>query len=194
MVGRPREFETDEVLDLSIELFREYGFAATTIQDIVDFTGVGRQSLYNSFGDKRALYLASIDHYVRLDLESLEPLQRRGAGLDGVQEFLNARVEQLTETEPSRACFIASTAVEVGDRDDEVGERITAYAEALEEAFARALRGARRKEQLADGVVLPATARLLTCLTHGIAVMARCGADGAALQSMVDAALAMVRR
>lgn len=188
MVGRPREFEVEEVLDLSIELFREYGYDATTIQDVVDFTGVGRQSLYNAFGDKRALFLAALDHYVEQDLDTLEPLRRRGADLETLREFFHGRIEHLAETEPARACFVASCAVEVGERDDEVAARIVYHAEELEDVYAKVLRAARRKGQLASGVILPAAVRMLLSITHGLTVMARCGADEAALYSAVDAA------
>lgn len=193
MVGRPREFETEEVLDLSIELFREYGFAATSIQDIVDFTGVGRQSLYNAFGDKRALYLASLDHYLAEEEERLEPLERRGAGIEGIGEFFERRVAALAETEPARACFVASTAIEVGDRDEEIGTRIDQHVRALEDALGKALRSARRKGELVPEVPLPGLARTLLALHQGLGVLARCGSDETDLRSLVDATLRLIR-
>lgn len=192
MVGRPREFEVEEVLDLAVELFREYGYEATTIQDVVDFTGVGRQSLYNTFGDKRALFLAALDHYVRQDLATLDPLRRRGADLHTLREFFEERVGNLADTEPARACFVASCAVEMGPRDEAVGELVVWHATELEELYAKVLRAARRKGQVTDDVTLPAAARLLVSLTHGLTVMARCGTDETSLYSAITAVFTML--
>lgn len=192
MAGRPREFEVDEVLDLSVELFREYGYEATTIQDVVDFTGVGRQSLYNAIGDKRTLFLAALDHYVDQDVAWMDSLRRRGADLGSLREFFAARIDHLAETEPARACFVASCAVEIGERDEEVAERIARHATELEDTYAKVLRAARRRGQLTDATTLPSAVRMLVSITHGLTVMARCGATEAELHSAVDAAFRLL--
>jgi AcrR family transcriptional regulator len=58
--GRPRKFDEDAVLRAALERFRTHGFAATSLDDLAEATGVNRPSLYAAFGDKRALYLAAI--------------------------------------------------------------------------------------------------------------------------------------
>ena len=56
--GRPRGFDTADVLKAASERFRTHGFAGTSLDDLVDATGLARPSLYAAFGDKRAIYLA----------------------------------------------------------------------------------------------------------------------------------------
>src|ERR1700747_2040175 len=60
-----RQFDPDEVLDRAMALFWERGYAATSIQDLVAKTGINRASLYNTFGDKKRLFLAVLDHYAK---------------------------------------------------------------------------------------------------------------------------------
>ncbi|MBK6426479.1 MAG: helix-turn-helix transcriptional regulator [Blastocatellia bacterium] len=60
-MGRPKSFELDDVLDRAIEAFWCKGYEATSIQDLVDEMGINRGSLYATFGDKHALFLAAIE-------------------------------------------------------------------------------------------------------------------------------------
>ena len=60
---RPREFDRDEVLDRAMRVFWEKGYAATSTDDLLAAMNIGRQSLYNAFGDKRRLYLEALERY-----------------------------------------------------------------------------------------------------------------------------------
>src|SRR5258706_9303249 len=62
-MARPREFDRDEVLERAMSVFWSKGFAATSTSDLVEAMQIGRQSMYDSFGDKRALYLEALAHY-----------------------------------------------------------------------------------------------------------------------------------
>src|SRR5437870_13901619 len=64
-VGRPKAFEHDVVLDRAMHVFWSRGYEATSIQLLVDRMGIQRGSLYDTFGDKRALFFAAITHYDR---------------------------------------------------------------------------------------------------------------------------------
>src|SRR6202011_688874 len=58
-----KQFDRDEVLDRAMAAFWTRGYEATSIDDLVQATGIGRGSLYGTFGDKRQLFLAALDHY-----------------------------------------------------------------------------------------------------------------------------------
>ena len=60
---RPRAFDEESVLDNAMNIFWSKGFEATSIQDLVNETGLNRASMYASFGDKKALFLRVLDHY-----------------------------------------------------------------------------------------------------------------------------------
>jgi hypothetical protein len=55
-MARPREFDPDAALDGAIGVFREHGCEGSSAQMLVDAMGIGRQSLYATFGDKWQLY------------------------------------------------------------------------------------------------------------------------------------------
>ena len=63
-MARPKAFDRDRTLARALELFQAKGYEATSIQDLVDAMGIGRQSLYDTFGDKEALYREALERYV----------------------------------------------------------------------------------------------------------------------------------
>jgi AcrR family transcriptional regulator len=86
-MGRPKEFSREGVLEKSISVFWEKGFAETTLQDLESATGVNKSGLYSEFKNKEDIFLASLQHYLQTrggdDILSAEPL-----GWRNVQRFL----------------------------------------------------------------------------------------------------------
>lgn len=111
-MARPKAFDRDWALTRALELFQAKGYEATSIQDLVDAMGIGRQSLYDTFGDKEALYREALERYVSegsrsvlAALESQLPLRRAVcAVLEGVVAHLAAP--------DCRPCFIAHAALD----------------------------------------------------------------------------------
>jgi AcrR family transcriptional regulator len=63
-VARPKEFDKDGALRKAIRLFSQQGFAATWTKGLMRAMGIGRQSMYDTFGDKRSLFLTALEMYV----------------------------------------------------------------------------------------------------------------------------------
>ena len=70
-MGRPKEFDEHEALMKAMRLFWVHGYKATSIQDLVDGMGIGRGSLYGTFGGKRALFMRALRHYDQEARESI---------------------------------------------------------------------------------------------------------------------------
>src|SRR5213080_3138627 len=62
--GRPRSFDTDEVLERVRDTFWQYGYDGTSMDQLSAATGLHKPSLYGAFGDKKALYLAALESYL----------------------------------------------------------------------------------------------------------------------------------
>ena len=63
-MARTKEFDRDLALQRAIQLFSKQGYAATSTDDLMQVMGIGRQSMYDTFGDKRTLFLAALRKYV----------------------------------------------------------------------------------------------------------------------------------
>jgi TetR/AcrR family transcriptional repressor of nem operon len=155
--------------------------------------GISRQSLYDTFGDKHRLYLAVLDRYranVQRQLAVLiagEATAR--AGIRAVFEWVNQIVLELPER---RACLMANSALELGQRDDEVRERVSAHLRDVEGVFQGALERGQRAGELAPDRDVRALARFLTNSIHGLGVLARGGAPTPVLRDTIETTLAVL--
>lgn len=192
-MARTREFDTDAAVHSAMQTFWCRGFEATSIQDLVDATGVGRGSLYAAFGSKEGLYLAALDRY-RQDLaEPLVAALRSGAPVrDVVRSLLEALVQQSVEDPYRRGCLMVNTVAERCTTDPEVGRRVRDTIGAMEGALADALTAARREGQLGEDKDPVALARFLVSTSHGLRISGMVQPDRAALSGVVEVALGVL--
>jgi TetR/AcrR family transcriptional repressor of nem operon len=186
-MGRHKEFSREAVLDRAIEAFWSRGYEATSVQDLVDEMGINRGSLYDTFGDKHALFLAAIDRYhertLRCTLGYLEaPIPAREA----IEAAVRNIVSCAGADEKRRGCFVTNSAVELAPHCAATTERVAAYYLRLEEAFYDALFRAERDGEIRPGRHLRSMARFITCCLQGMLVMSKVADDPTALDDVVD--------
>ena len=183
---RPKEFAENIVLKRAMDLFWRQGYEATSLQDLEQAMGMGRQSIYNAFGDKHRLFLTALDRYYhKLFSGLMSALERRDASLSEVRDFFRNTVNIYAAQKERRACLLVNATMELALRDASVAERIRVHQGRVESAFRHALRNAREKGELARRVDPDVAARSLTCTTLGLAVLAK---GGASKQTLRDAA------
>ncbi|MFB5760616.1 TetR/AcrR family transcriptional regulator [Paenibacillus medicaginis] len=117
-MARHKEFEVNEVLDKAIHLFWVQGYEKTSMQELVEYMGIHRRSIYDTFGDKHALFMSALKRYeaiqnnkMRLLVEKQEPVKQL------LQYFLQTTLEK--EGDP-QGCFLVNSGVELGVLDQEV--------------------------------------------------------------------------
>jgi TetR/AcrR family transcriptional regulator, transcriptional repressor for nem operon len=188
---RPKSFDESAVLEQAVELFRARGYEGTSLADLESHLGIGRQSLYNTFGDKQALFLQALDHYRRTMGETVvERLNGPDAGLETVREFFQVTIRNLTGESPRSGCLIANTITERGSDDPASLLRCNRSREQLERAFRRALTQARDRGELPASLDVDATATLLVIQNYGLNALAKTGASTEELEAAVEALLA----
>jgi len=188
-MARPKEFDVDQVLDRATELFWTKGYEETSMRDLEEGLGVGRQSLYSTFGDKRELFLAALDHYAALQRERIAPLMAPGASLDAIRKFFASMVTSANCTAPRRSCMMLNSVVQFGQADAEVTRRYSANQELIAAAFRHALTGAVRKGELPANTNLSGLSLYLVSQIYGLVVLSKGGAPPAALESVIATAM-----
>jgi len=180
-----------------MELFWRDGYAATSLQSLLSHMGISRQSLYNTFGDKRALFLAALDRYMESKAAlSLAELEAPGAGMDAILGFFD-RLGQRAQTScengtAPRTCMIGRTCMELSTEDPEVRQRVTAYFERCVAAFRGALENAQAHGEI-EALDAPAVARHLTATVNGLGIMHKGGVTHDELGDVVRVALSVIR-
>lgn len=188
---RPKTFDEDAVLDQAVELFWQRGYEGTSLADLEAHLGLGRQSLYNTFGDKQTLFLKALDRYRNgIGEQGLARLNVPGAGLDAIRGFFRWSVDSLTEPGGRRGCLVANTILERGSHDPDTLVRCNSSRAELERAFRRALAHAKAQGHVAANLDVEATATLLVLQNYGLTVMSKTGANAAELHAAVEVLLA----
>lgn len=172
-----------------MELFRRQGLDATTMSDLQRALGIGRQSLYNTFESREALFEEALGRYVEVQTGALEGLREEGAGIEVLRTFMRGAVEGFASQPERMGCFITQTVVECGVQNETLA-RVLMQAEAnRQSAFVAALASAAARGEIAADADVEQLARYLGSQMAGLAVMARTGADPEMLKSIIDTAL-----
>ncbi|WP_341908868.1 TetR/AcrR family transcriptional regulator [Ferrovibrio terrae] len=177
-MARPKAFDTEAALVRAMELFWEQGYAATSMEQLVTAMGIGRQSLYDTFGDKHRLFMAAMDSYcAMLEAAMLKPLKAPDAGLQALHETGMGIIDFLIQFPKRRACLMANTTLELAPHDAAVATKVRAHMDNMAAAFRHALGNARARGEIAASADVDALAKYLVGMAHGLMVMAKSGAD-----------------
>ncbi|MGV9700586.1 TetR/AcrR family transcriptional regulator [Streptomyces sp. NPDC003470] len=193
-MARTKEFDPDAALGAALELFWRRGYEATSMSDLVEHLGVGRASIYATFGNKRELYLKALERYEQgLLPELLEELARPGPALPGVRSLVRRYAAEATaEDERGRGCFVTNTAAELAPHDPVAARRVERNWDRLETVLHAALTRARAQGELPAGRDPLTLARMLLVLLQGLRVVGKASQDPARVRDAAEQALALL--
>jgi TetR/AcrR family transcriptional repressor of nem operon len=187
---RVKEFDEAEVLDQALELFRARGFKHTSFADLVAELGVSRQSLYDTYGDKQALYQTALRRYldrglhnIRRKLEDTDtPVREAFAG------FFEGMVAGSCAN-GSPGCLMVNSMVELSPHDADTRALAQTHAREIEGIFVTRLSAAQRKGEIAAAKDPVALARFFYHTILGLAVASRALGDKESLRQTARLAL-----
>ncbi len=184
---RKIEFDPDEALEKAIEVFWEQGFQATRMDDLTKAMSINRFSVYNSFGDKRTLFLLALKQYRTGLMDLLDSvMEKHACGLTGLLTFLTDLKHYALSDEGKRGCLMLNTAIEVAATDDEVAAEVNAHLKQVEEAFYQMLQMAYKNGQLKHAQNLQERACFLVSIVQGVLAMARGGGHDHLISTTID--------
>jgi len=192
-MARPKEFERDTALDNAIAIFCDHGFEGTSTEVLLDGMGISRQSLYDTFGDKRRLYLEALQRYIEDGVANqVAALNGRASALAGVEAVLLAMASKAAVA-GAPGCMGIGAICEFGQSDAEVSALIGRSGRRLVAALERCLAAAKTKGELGKDVDPRAAAQFLTATITGMKVAARGGATTDTLCNIARMALRSLR-
>ncbi|WP_435171977.1 TetR/AcrR family transcriptional regulator [Paenibacillus glycanilyticus] len=193
-MARPREFDQDAVLQKAMELFWEKGYERTSIQDLVERTGVHRGSLYDTFGDKNQLFLTCLDRFREGNRgHAYTILEEQGPAKDVLWRYFQRLIDvAMSDENGRRGCLIANTAMEMGKVDPVVAFRIEAYTLEMETNFKKFLMRAQQQGELRTKHTVQETARFLLNTRNGLYVLAKIATDRQVLEDAAKVAMSIL--
>jgi TetR/AcrR family transcriptional regulator, transcriptional repressor for nem operon len=183
-MARPKEFDQDKALRRAVLLFSQQGFAATSTDDLMRVMDIGRQSMYDTFGDKRGLFLKALEMYVTESVQSVNAqLEKPGPALAAIRKTLIAFAER-SDLSSTEGCMGLNAVSEFGQRDADVTRIIKVASRAQRRALMRVLIQAKRKGDLGSYEDLEGMADFFDCTLAGIRMAAKAGKSRKVLRNM----------
>jgi len=190
-MARPRNFDEAKVLDGAVALFRESGYEGTSVPDITTRLGICRQSLYKTFGDKRGLYLKTLEVYGRAENDTkLAMLKSAGSPLENVRTVVRG-MAALAATCPSDGCLVVSAIVE-NHNDTEIRDFAEHEVNRLEAGFLDALDAAQKQGELRPNANPIRIARAIITAMFGIGLLIRLPESGPRVADTVSVLLELI--
>ncbi|MGJ5751264.1 TetR family transcriptional regulator [Streptomyces puniciscabiei] len=193
-MARTKEFDPDAALQSALELFWRRGYEATSMAGLVEHLGIGRASLYATFGSKHELYLKALERYERAGLGRIvRELSQPGAALPAVRGVVRRyAAEAADERLRLNGCLITNTAAELAPHDPAAARHVERNWDHIETALHSALVRAQAQGELPadrDPLVL---ARMLLVLMQGLRVVGKASSDPARVRDAAEQALALL--
>lgn len=186
-----KQFDVDETLAKAMRAFWERGYEATSVQDLVDRTGVNRGSLYGTYGDKRQLFLAALWKYDKdIRQKTLARLASECSPRDAIRELLVRFSTGLIEKGDDAGCLMTNTALEMAAHDPQIRD-IVAHAQGQIEIFFNTM--IVKGQQLGEfptEIDPDRAAKGLLASLFGLLVLVRSRPDKSLLSSVIEDALA----
>ncbi|MDO7508448.1 TetR/AcrR family transcriptional regulator [Acinetobacter baumannii] len=133
---RTKEFETDEIAEAAMQVFWRRGYAATSVQDLVDGTGLSRSSLYSTFQNKQGLYQKALQRYELLTtLNNVKLLSGSGSAKALIRQLLMRVVEDELNDSEHKGCLVANACLERAGHDEEVSQFVVSNLQKLQHAL-----------------------------------------------------------
>lgn len=186
-----KQFDPEEGLEKAMLAFWSHGYEATSMQNLVDCMGINRGSLYATYGDKHALFMASLRMYDdKMRRQTLTELEARLPPRDAIRTLFLAFLPDGKSRHPGRGCFLTNTALERAPHDPEA-QRIVAHAqEQIEGFFARMIRKEQALGHIHQDRDADTIARGLLAALIGLIVLTRSRPDPILLESVIADAMA----
>jgi TetR/AcrR family transcriptional regulator, transcriptional repressor for nem operon len=193
-VARHREFDERVAIDAAVRRFWIYGYEATSVRDLARDMGITVASLYNAYGDKRALFRAALAHYVANSFEErVARFEQAMAPLAAVEAFMAEIIDVSAQDSERKGCLLVNSALEIAPHDAELRELVTEVLDKIEAFFFRCVSAGQEVGEIT--ISHPATdlAKMLLGAHIGIRVLARTRPDRALLEGVARPVLTFLR-
>ncbi len=171
---RTKGFDVDQALEAAEHQFWAQGYEGTSMQDLEQSMGLKRTSIYNAFGNKRALYMKALDRYKRHKLTRyLNAISQAPTAELAIQSALNEAIELHFNPSNPGGCMIVLSLLENNQHDAETNAILERAVNSLRLALKKRFRKAVRDGEIPPGTHCSSKADEVVALITGIIVMAK---------------------
>jgi TetR/AcrR family transcriptional regulator, transcriptional repressor for nem operon len=193
-MARPREFDEGVVLDAAVLCFWNRGYEATSVKDLVERTGITAASLYNAFGDKRAIYERALDRYVEGSVASRIRRCETLAPREAIGAFFEEILKRSLGDRERKGCMLVNAALDVAPHDPDFRKIVTEVLADIEGFFLSCVKAGQGDGSITRSLPAETLSQHLLGVLMGIRVLARVRPERALLEGVIAPSLALLDR
>lgn len=188
-----KNYDEAEVLEKAMHAFWARGYEATSMQDLVEATGINRGSIYAAYTNKHTLFMEALRHYDKVHrVDYLDGISQRYAPKDTIIAAFEGACKVVGSKGIPGGCLLVNTALELSPHDAEVRELVDASLQAVEDFFFSNIEAGKRDGTVITGRTSRETAQSLLGLFLGLRVLTRGNPTKAAMQAITSQARMML--
>ena len=192
--GPAKQFDPEVAVAKAMDVFWARGYEAASLSDLLAHMEIGRKSLYDTFGNKRALFLKALEQYAHTTIKAIrDQLSAPGSPLKNITRVL-VDFQKQHAISGSKGCMLGTNIADFDTNDPEMAIVLRSYLREVEDAFCRALLRAQEAGELSRKRNARDLAQLLLCTTQGMALVGRVLDDEALLKGAVEATLSLLAK
>lgn len=190
---RKMTFTTEALIDQALHYFWEHGFYGSSMDKLVQATGVSRHGIYTQFGGKKPLFLACFDHYQDVVVTpAFQVVERPGADLESVAQYFEFQIARGESVGlPGPGCLVANSATEIASADADVMSKVEQHNLRLKKGFQAALQQ-HFSDSKKSAKHIKDRAELMVIFTNGLWSMSRVVNDASFLRQSVKTFLQLI--
>lgn len=192
-MARFKEFDPERALDKAMHLFWRSGYENTSMEALMREMGIARQSLYDTFGDKRSLYLKTLVNYRDQTNGQMQKMLREIPSVKEGFARLLCGIAAETREQHERGCLLLSANLQRDTKDAVIRDFLRDNQARVEAIFVEALKRAQKQGELPTKEDPDVLARFLVVTIQGMRAMARLKSDRRALEQVARVALAVFK-
>jgi TetR/AcrR family transcriptional repressor of nem operon len=192
-MARTKNFNTDEALDKAIDLFRKHGYQATTPAQLVSHMGISRSSLYDTYGDKRSLYLKAIRRYAdRIQEQSNAIIANATNGRQAIGDYMRMSLDGCYGKDMPAGCLLVNSVSELPADESELMRIIADSLEKNKKNVLKMLEMMQADGSLPDDADLSGLADYLMNAVSGLTISAKSGVSKEVGEQIVNTTLTVL--
>ena len=192
-MGRPKKFETEDVLNSAMKVFWNKGFHPRSYEDLMMATGLNKQSIYHSFGDKRSLFIQTLEFNISKSLVTVEAaLNKSKSPLKNIMDLCYFMVKTDLEIAP-QSCYLVRCTMEFGEMDEDILKILDKGYDDHEELFAVAVSKAQALGEITTVLSSKEVTKSLLNTWNGIRVQQQRGGTEKELKKIFDTSFKLFR-
>ena len=193
-MARTKEFDKEAILDKAVDLFWYKGYNGSSMQDVVDKLGLSRSSLYDTFGDKRQLYLAALERYrIQAAAGLINMVDASKNTMKSLEKIFDMLANNSFTDRLPRGCFMVNSAVELAPHDKDIDKIVRENMLDIENAFFRLIKKGQESGEISADSDARAMARFLFNSISGLRVAAKSGVEKKVYKDIVKITLNAIR-